>query len=176
MTIAVLADQYFIWWGAQIVAVAILVFLALRWRPGFLGGKTVGMTLGAALDRREAQIRDQLEAAERSRQEAARIREEAQQDISRARSEAEQIVSRAHHTSEAIGQEMEQRARQEYERVIGQARLEIDYERRQAELALRRRAADIVVDAAGQVVANHISPEVDRRIIRESLQDLGDGR
>lgn len=171
-----LADQYFIWWGAQVVAVAILVYLALRWRPKFLGGRTVGTTLTAALDRREEQIRDQLQAAERSRQEAARIREEAQQDIVRARAEAEHIVSRAHQTSEAIGQEMEDRARQEYERIIGQARNEIDYERRQAELALRRRAADIVVDSAGQVVARYLSPEVDQRIVRESLRDLGDGR
>jgi F-type H+-transporting ATPase subunit b len=176
MTLAVLADSYFIWWGAQVVAVAILVYLALRWRPGFLNGRTVGSTLTNALDRREAQIREQLEAAERSRQEAARIREEAQQDIARARSEAEQIVSRAHDASQAIGQEMEERARREYDRVVGQARAEIDYERRQAELALRRRAADIVVDAAGEVIARNLSEEADRRIIRDSLTRLGDGR
>jgi F0F1-type ATP synthase membrane subunit b/b' len=71
---------------------------------------------------------------------------------------------------------MEQRARQEYDRVIGQARSEIDYERRQAELALRRRAADIVVDAAGQVVGRYLSPDADRQIIRDSLKDVGDGR
>jgi F-type H+-transporting ATPase subunit b len=176
MTIAVLADQYFIWWGAQIVAVAILVYLALRWRPSFLRGQTVGSTINAALDRRAAQIQEQLEAAERSRQEAERIRQEARQDIANARSEAEQIVNRAHQATEAIAQEMEQRARQEYDRVIGQARSEIDYERRQAELALRRRAADIVVDAAGQIVARHLSPEADRQIIRDSLKDVGDGR
>jgi len=176
MTIAVLASQYFLWLGAQVVAVAILIYLVLRWRPKFLGGQTIGGSVTAALDRREAQIREQLEAAERSRQEAARIRAEAQEDIARARSEAERIVRRAHETSGAIGQEMEQRARQEYDRVIGQARVEIDYERRQAELALRRRAADIVVDAAGQVIARNLSAEADRRIIRDSLKDLGDGR
>jgi F-type H+-transporting ATPase subunit b len=176
MTIAVLADNYFLWWGAQIVAVAVLVYLALRWKPGFLNGRSIGGTITDVLDRREAQIRDQLEAAERSRQEAARIREAAQQDIAEARAEAELIVSRAHQTSEAIGQEMEERARREYDRVVGQARAEIDYERRQAELALRRRAADIVVDAAGQVIARNLSEEADRRIIRDSLSRLGDGQ
>jgi F-type H+-transporting ATPase subunit b len=176
MSIAVLADQYLLWWAAQIVAVAILVYLALRWRPKFLKGQTVSGTLNAALDRREAQIREQLEAAERSRRDAARIHEEAQQDIVRARGEAEQIVTRAHQTSEAIGQEMEERARREYERVVGQAKAEIDYERRQAELALRRRAADIVVDAAGRVIERNLSADADRRIVRESLESLGDGQ
>jgi F-type H+-transporting ATPase subunit b len=176
MSVAVLADQYFIWWAAQVAAVAILIYLGLRWRPKFLRGKTVGGTLNEALDRRAAQIQEQLEAAERSRQEAERIREGARQDIANAHSEAEQIVSRAHQASEAIAQEMEQRARQEYDRVIGQARSEIDYERRQAELALRRRAADIVVDAAGQVVGRYLSPDADRQIIRDSLKDVGDGR
>lgn len=176
MTIAALAGDYFIWWGAQVVAVAILILLALRWRPGFLGGKTIGSTITGLLDAREAQIQEQLAAAERSRQEAARIREEAQHDIEKARSEGREIVRRAQQTSQAIQAEMTAHAREEHDRVLAQAKDEIDYERRQAELALRRRAADIVVDAAREVIAGHLGSEADRRIIDESLAHLGDGR
>lgn len=181
MTIAVLADSsnfgtYVLWWAAQIAAVAILVLLIVRWRPGFLGGKTIGATMGTALDARAAQIQTQLDAAERSREEAARIQAQAQADIQRAREEAETIVSRAQQTATSIQHEMESRAQMEYERIVGQAKDEIDYERRQAELALRRRAADIVIDAARQVVQQNLTPEADRQIISDSLVEVRERR
>jgi len=172
----ILAHNYLVWWGAQLFALAVLIFLFLRWKPAFLGGKTVGQTLGDALDARNAQIKDQLEAAERSRQEAARIREQSQRDIEQARTEAAQIVERAHSTSAAIRQEIETRAQDEAKRVVAQAADEIDFERRQAEQALRRRAADIVVDAAGQIVQRNLDPQTDQRLIAQSLQQMGDGQ
>lgn len=172
----VLAHSYYLWWVAQLIALAILIFLALRWRPGFLGGRTIGETLNRSLDQRAASIKDQLQAAERSRQEAAKIREQTAQDVARARQEAEDIVRRAAQTSEAIQRDIETRAREEYDRIVGQARSEIDYERRQAELALRRRAADIVVDAAGQIIERNLDAAADQRIIRESVAQLGNGQ
>lgn len=168
-----LANDFWIWWIAQLVAIAILVILFLRWRPGFLGKRTVREALGAALQAREDSIREQLEAAERSRQEAARIREQSAREIESARQQAQEIVARASQTSEAIQRDIETRAQQEYDRIVGQARTEIDYEREQAELALRRRAADIVIDAAGQIVRQNLDPGADHRIIGESLDELG---
>jgi F-type H+-transporting ATPase subunit b len=170
-----LSGSYIVWWVAQLVALGIIIFLILRWRPGFLNGRTIGQTVNGTLDSRAAQMQEQLEAAERSRQEAARIREQAAQDVARAREEAEGIVSRAAETSQAIQKDIEARAREEYDRIVGQAKNEIDSERRQAELALRRRAADIVVDAAQQIVEQHLDDESDQRLIQESVSRLGNG-
>jgi F-type H+-transporting ATPase subunit b len=172
MFVAVLANNYYAWWAAQVIAIVILVILFLRWRPGFLGGKTVGETLAAALDAREQSIQEQLSAAERSREEAARIREQSARDIEQARLQAQDIVTRAEQTSEAIRAEMENRAREEYSRIVGQAKTEIEYERERAEMYLRRRAADIVIDAAGQVVRQTLDPDTDRQIIDTSLDAM----
>jgi F-type H+-transporting ATPase subunit b len=172
----VLANNYPFWWLAQIVAIGILIFLFLRWRPNFLSGKTIGETLGRVLDARRAQIEDQLAAAERSRQEAERVHAQTQQDIEQARQEAEKIVTGATHTSEAIRTEITQRASSEAERILAQAKAEIDQERNQALQALQRRAADIVVDAAGQVVARHMDAHADEQLINTSLRNMGDGR
>ncbi|MGH2443168.1 MAG: F0F1 ATP synthase subunit B [Chloroflexota bacterium] len=173
---ATLSGSYYPWWAAQIVAIIILVWAFLRWRPGFLKGKTVSGTVGDSLDARQKQIRVQLEAAERSREEAAKIQEEARQEIDRAKGEADQIVARAQHAGEAIQQELIDRAGQEAKRIVNQASEEIEYERRQAELALRRRAADIVIDAAGQIVQQNLSSDTDRRIIDESLNQMRNGQ
>jgi ATP synthase F0 subunit b len=167
-----LEGSYLLWWLAQVAAVGILVFLGLRWRPGFLRGNTIGQTMKNALQARADQIQFQLEAAERSRQEAAKIQEEARREIEQARTQAAEIVERAQQTSVAIQRDIETRAQEEADRVVKQAGEEIEYERRQAELALRRRAADIVVDAAGQIVRQNLTPEADRRIIGSSLADL----
>jgi F-type H+-transporting ATPase subunit b len=170
-----LSGNYIIWWVAQLVALALIVFLVLRWRPGFLGGKTIGQTVNSTLDSRAAQIQEQLEAAERSRKEAERIREQSAQDVARAKEEADGIVRRASETSQAIQKDIEARAREEFDRIVGQAKNEIEAERRQAELALRRRAADIVVDAARQIVEKNLDAESDQRLIRESVAQLGNG-
>lgn len=166
---AVLADQYVFWWIAQLVAVFIIVILVVRWRPGFLSGRTIGETLRTTLDARAEQIQHQLEAAERSRQEADRIRKEAETDISKARAEAEDIVSRASHTSEAIQKEMHERSQEEFQRIVGQAKTEIEYERQQAEMALRRQAADIVIDASREIVERHHESSADARLINTAL-------
>jgi F0F1-type ATP synthase membrane subunit b/b' len=67
---------------------------------------------------------------------------------------------------------MEQRAHQEYDRIVSQAKSAIDYEREQAEQALRRRASDIVVDAARQVVEETLDAQADRRIVDDALGDM----
>ena len=167
-----LESNLIIWWLAQVIAVAILVILFLRWRPGFLGGRTIGETLNGALDARSNAVRDQLEAAQRSREEAERLHAEAQKDVERARDEARQIVERASHTSEAIGAELEKRARDEYERIVAQARSQIEFERERAVSSLRRSAADVVVDSAREVVERTLEPDGDRRVIETSLSNL----
>jgi F-type H+-transporting ATPase subunit b len=172
VVLATLSGNLILWWVAQILAIAILVALFLRWRPGFLGKRTVGEMMSSALNAREEQIRDQLAAAERSREEAERIQRAAAEDIERARAEARDIVERAHSTSEAIQHDLERRAQEEANRVVAQASAQINYEREQAEQALQRRAADIVVDAARTVIQRNLDESSDRRIIDTSLSDL----
>jgi F-type H+-transporting ATPase subunit b len=176
IVLAALSSNYLVWWAAQLVAVAILIFLFLRWRPKFLGGKTIGETLGQALDNREDAIREQLDAAQKSREEASRIHELSQKELATAHEQSEVILKRAEQTSQAIQQEIEERSREEYERIVGQARSQIEYEREQAELALRTRAADIVVDAAKQVIERNMDPQADRRVITDSLEHLKEVR
>lgn len=169
-----LAHNFVVWWAAQLVSIAILLYFVLRWRPGFLGGKTIGETLTDALDARAAAIEEQLQAAQRSREEAERIRAESAREVEAARQQASEIVSRASQTSEAILREMEVRAAAEKDRIIRQARDEIDYERRQAELALRRRASEVAIDAAEQVIARTMDEQTDEQLIRRSLTQIRD--
>src|SRR5581483_11989346 len=99
MLLTILANTYWVWWVAQLIALAILIALFLRWRPKFLGRRTIGQMLSEALNSRAASIQEQLQAAERSRAEAARIREEAALEVTRAREQAQEIVARAEQTS-----------------------------------------------------------------------------
>lgn len=169
---ATLSSDYAIWLIADVVAVAILVWAFLRWRPSFLGGRTIGQTVNRLLVDREDQIRTQLDEAQRSREEAARIREQSAGQIDQARREADEIVARAAQTSDAIQRELERRAQEEYDRIVGQAKSEIELERERAELALRRRAADIVVDAAREVVRRNLDAGTDDQLIVESLGNI----
>lgn len=171
----VLADlsQYYIWWFvAEVAAVAVLVwFVGFRRFEG-LGNQTIAQRVKGVLDARANNIQEQLQAAERSREEAARIQQQAARDMEQARQQAEDIVTRAGETSQAIQRDMEEKARAEYERIVGQARTAIEYEREQAELRLRQKAADIVIDAAREVVERNRDPEADRKLIDDSLSHM----
>jgi F-type H+-transporting ATPase subunit b len=171
-----LSGSYVLWWVAQLISVAILVFLFLRWRPAFMGGRTIGEVLGAALDARRDSIDEQLRVAERNREEAERLRAQVRQDVENAHHEAENIVSGSSRTADAIRKEIEQRAVEERDRILSQGRAEIQQEEAQAMQALQRRAADIVVDAAGQIVSRHLDESSDQRLISSSLRDIGDDR
>ncbi|HZU13223.1 MAG TPA: F0F1 ATP synthase subunit B [Chloroflexota bacterium] len=167
-----LANNFVLWWIAQVAAIAILVYFFLFHHFGFLNGGTIWGLLQKSLQSRRDGIQHQLEAAQRSREEAQRLHEEALQDVEEARHEAASIVERAGQTSQAIQADLEARAREEYNRILDQARSQIQYEQERAVMALQRRAADIVVDAAREVVERNLEPQTDRAIIDTSLDQL----
>jgi F-type H+-transporting ATPase subunit b len=128
------------------------------------------------LDARAAKIDEQLRAAEESRAEAQKAHEEAQAEIARAHEESKAIIERAESMSVSLREEMVVTAEADKDRIVAQARDEIEAERNRAVMELRTRAADVAIEAAREVLKQTMDQNADRAFIdRALLESARDG-
>src|SRR5919197_702080 len=99
-------------WGT----VAFLVLLVILWRAG------VSKQIRHMLVQRRERIQGNIEKAEQERQEAERLLEEYREQLEKARDEADAIVREAREAADRLGKELQQRAREEAERIVESAR------------------------------------------------------
>lgn len=162
-------DNLFLWLST-IAGFAILIWLFAGKKFG-AERRTILQTINRMLDARAARIDAQLRVAEESRAEAVKGRQEAEAEIVRARDEAAAIVSRAHGMLGSIRAEMVSDAEREKNRIVEQAREEIEAEQNRAILTLRAQAADLAVDAAREVLHRSMDESADHAIIMRALTE-----
>jgi F-type H+-transporting ATPase subunit b len=124
---------------------------------------------------REAQIKKDLEDAERLRAESAAALEEQRQLLASARGEAKAIVTEAREAADRERAAGVEKTRQEQEELLDRARREIGAERENAIASLRREAVDIAISAAGKVVGARLDSAADRKIVEDYISSIGSG-
>ncbi len=110
------------------------------------------------LDEREERIRGSLEEAKAAREEARQLVEENAERLNEAREETRRIITEGHKIVADMKREAEERAREEAEMAIQQARAEIDRE-------LQKSLDELKGTVAG------LSVRISRQIIRGSLDE-----
>jgi F-type H+-transporting ATPase subunit b len=123
------------------------------------------------LDRRSQRIREGLEAAEQSKEQAAQAEQEVARQIEEARRQGQALIAQAQETSTRIQEESRNQARREGEVLLERARNEIQLERDRAIGELRREFADLAVAAAEKVIGQSLDRQAHRRLIDEVLAE-----
>ena len=126
----------------------------------------------AALNEREQSIRDAIDSAEQSRQEAETVLTEHRAKLSAAEDEARQIVAEAREVGEKVRQDIVAQARAESLRTIDQARTSIEGEKRAASTQLRREMADLAVQAAGALIDANLDDEKNRGLVDDLISRI----
>lgn len=149
------------------VALAMLVVFAIFvW-------KKVPAAIAAALDRKIATIREQLEEAAQLRSEAEALRAEYETKaaaadaeratmLERARHEAEEIVAQARTDSEAL---IERRARMAEDKIAAAERHAVE--------EVRARAASAAAAAAARLISEDMDAETDKALVGRTIDGLG---
>lgn len=146
----------------------IVVFLIVM----FVLGKYAWGPILAALDSREAGIKDAIATAEENRKEAEAVLEEHRKQLAEARREAQDIVAEGREAGQKLRADIEAKAREEGERMIERARAEIERERERAVEQLRRESVDIAMAAASSVIGRKMDEQADRALVEEYLSKL----
>ncbi|ARJ40454.1 ATP synthase F0 subunit B [Sporosarcina sp. P21c] len=132
--------------------------------------------LMGVMDQRAQLIATEIEQAEASRQESAKLLEEQRVLLKEARESAQSIVESAKKQGEAQREELIMAARAEANRMKESATLEIVTEKEKAVAAVREEFVSLSILAASKVLGKEISEEDNRALIEETIVKAGEGR
>jgi F-type H+-transporting ATPase subunit b len=147
------------------IVVFIIVFLVLR--------KTAFGPILAAVQAREQAITDAMAAAERDRNEAAKLVAEQKAAIEAARNEAQRFIAEGKATAESMRSEMLEATRQQQAELLERARKEIEGEKSKALDEIRKEAVDLALAGAGKLISQKLDSDADRKLVETYLNSLG---
>lgn len=130
------------------------------------------------MEKRQQKIQDDLDAAERSKIEAAEEAKSYEAKILEAHHEADAIVAKAKKEAEEVRSAVLAKAQREAADIIAKAHGAVDSERHKAMIELSSSVVDLSVEIASKIIGNDLSVEEQRRLAEKYLAEVGksDGR
>ncbi|MGF1470477.1 MAG: F0F1 ATP synthase subunit B [Rubrobacteraceae bacterium] len=147
----------------EIVAFSILIAL-LYW--------FVFPPIQERIQRRQSQIEQAIDEAEKTRREARELLADYRKQLDEARGEARRILDESRRQGESQRERVRSEAREEGDRIIQQARDEIGRERDTALREVRGEVASMVIEASERVLGREVDHEEHERLISEALDNL----
>jgi F-type H+-transporting ATPase subunit b len=146
----------------------LLVFLFTMW----VLSKLAFPRIQEALDKRASAIRESIESAEKTREEADKILEEYRARLREAREQADDIVARARRAAETTTAQAAQEGRDKREELLAAARRDIEAETRRSLERIRKEVADLTVLTTEKVTRKSLDAEDQKRLINEALAEV----
>jgi F-type H+-transporting ATPase subunit b len=125
-----------------------------------------------ALEKREKTIRDSLEEASRSREEAQKLFEKYNQKLEKAGADAQKVLEEGRALSENMKKDIVSKAREEAEEIVARGKHEIDLETEKAISEIRKQAVDLSLNAASKIVKKTLTGEDHERIVLEAINEI----
>ncbi|MEI8394407.1 MAG: F0F1 ATP synthase subunit B [Rhodospirillaceae bacterium] len=148
------------------VAVAFVLFVAVTY-------KRAGAAIFSALDQRGTRIRQELEEAQRLREDAQAVLEKCQKRQLEAESEAEKIIAHAHEDAARVRARAEAEAQAAVKRREAQALDRIAQAESQALAEVRNVVADVTIEATKRLLADRLASGMPDTLIDRGIHDLG---
>ncbi len=152
-------------WTVVLFAIFAFVLTRLGWKP-----------LLALVEEREKSIREAVSGAEKAKEEAQRLLAQHQELIREAGRQREEIVKRALADAEAVKSDLIAQAKAESERMVQRAKDQIEREKKLAIQELRGQVADLAVEAAARIVQSSLTPEAQKKLVHEFIDNLPSAR
>ncbi|KYD26080.1 ATP synthase subunit b [Geobacillus icigianus] len=124
------------------------------------------------MKQREEHIANEIDQAEKHRQEAEKLLEEQRELMKQSRQEAQALIENARKLAEEQKEQIVASARAEAERVKEAAKQEIEREKEQAMAALREQVASLSVFIASKVIEKELTEQDQRKLIEAYLKDV----
>jgi F-type H+-transporting ATPase subunit b len=138
----------------------------------FVLSKLAFPRIGAALEKRANAIRESIDAAERTREEADELLKEYRQRLTEAREQADDIVARARKAADAAAAEAASEGKSKREELVAAARRDIEIETRRSLEKIRREVADLTVLATEKVTRKTLDSDDHKRLVEEALAEV----
>jgi F-type H+-transporting ATPase subunit b len=134
--------------------------------------KTAFPKIGEALEKRANAIRDNIEASEKTREEADELLAEYRERLKEAREQADDILARARKSADAAEKSAVDEGKVKREELVAAARKDIETETRRSLETIRKEVADLTVLATEKVTRKSLDSDDQRRLVEEALSEV----
>ena len=152
-------------WTLVIFIVLLLVLTKYAFKP-----------ITKAVEDREKSLADAIDAAQRDREESARLLQDQRDQIESARDEAQKIIAEARAAAEQVRGKMIEQAHGETSDLLDRARREIVAERDRAVAELRLEAVDLAIAGASQVIGRNMDDQSNRQLVESFLRSVPESK
>lgn len=148
----------------QLIAFAILFFLLQRYAFKPLFG---------VMEKRRQMVLEQMESAQKNRDEANQYIEEQKQALQQARKEAYDIIEQAKSTGSKQADDIIAAARNEAGRLKEEAIRDIESEKNKAIAALKAQVSGLSVLIASKIIEKQVDEQTQQQLVEQYLQEVG---
>ena len=148
-------------WSIVLFVVLLFVLSKYVWPPILKG-----------LQEREGKIRADLEHAEASARQAEQTLREYQARLSAAQQEAQQVIERSREDARKLADQLRQRTEEDINQLRQRAEGELTNAKQRAINELYAEAGLIATHIAGRILQRELSPEDQKRLIDETLDEF----
>lgn len=125
------------------------------------------------LKKREDKIANDLDSAEKSRINSAKMEQEREQQLLASRSDAADIIKNAKESGELSRQNILKETQEEVARLKSKAQTDIMLERDTALNSVKDDVADLSLQIAAKILNKELSPEIHESLINQYIEGLG---
>ena len=151
-----------------LMAWTLIIFVVLA----FVLTKFAFGPITASVEARERALEETLSAAQRDREEAARLLAEHRAALDASRGEAQKIIADARLAAERVRADLVEQAHAEQASMLTRARQEIETEKSRAIGELRREAVDLAILGAGKVIERNLDQASNRQLVESFLASV----
>ena len=128
--------------------------------------------INKAMEERQEKIRSSLEAADQARADAEAADDQRRAVLDEARHQAREIVATANRTADQVRTDAQARGQSEYDRIVGNADVEIGLARQRAVEEAASRMGEIVMEVVERVIGRELNADAHRDLIEEAVAAL----
>ncbi len=125
------------------------------------------------MDNRAKKIRDSLDEAERTRQEARSILDDYQRQLADAKSESSRIIEEARQAADKLRQDLKKQAEEEVAEIKNRAQEDIAAQVERAKADLQAQMGELSIDLAEKVVERSLDRETNMDLIESFIRQTG---
>ena len=154
--------EFGLWFWTIIAFVVVFIALARRVFP----------KLQETLADRERRIKEDLERAEQTKNEAEAALEEYRQKINQAREESNRIVEEARRSADAVRRDLTEKAETEAREILNRAQQQLNAERERAVGELQHQLAGWSAEIASRIIQRELDAGTQAQLVDSFIDDL----
>ncbi len=149
-------------WTVLVFAVLFFVLSKFAFKP-----------ILSAVEGRERDLRDAMDAAKADRDAAATLLAEQQQQLAAARADAQKIIADGRTTAEKMRGDLLEQTRGQQGEMLERAKRDIETAKVNAIAELRREAVDLAIAGASKVIEKNLDDAQNRTLVANYLASIG---